>query len=510
MATKARVTPENAYWVGDDIYAKVDGKPYLVYSGAEVSMTRRSPETKGHLKVQLGNPREDAVWDMEEDSMANVARFKNDCGDLGGKYVHTIEGGVHPPVRQYPLNPGAVEEMDKIVRELSALGIIREEPSPITNSPIQAVKKPESAGGGWRPVINFKALNRRTVANRASLINPQGALKTLQGQEGYKDSPNVFQSAVMDVLKDLGVTIYIDDVFIADDTEEEHLEKLQKVIERLTKAGLKLNLKKCQFGQFTVTYLGFQVATDLGLSEGYKKKLEQITPPKSENDLQKILGLCNYVRDHVPHYQKYAKPLYACLKKKKEDPEGQPQAQWIWTAKDQENLEKLKKAIQEAGRLEPRSLTARLVAEISCEDDDAMVRVNNEGGGMVTLWSYTLSSSGKEVPPRRKRVSGFSQVLGSLEGACPRARNQSHHPEPGPTLPTTKKQQTTEVTQEEPYKWVLYTDGSKKGLDNTAYWGYILKQNEKEKHRQKGRVPGSAQAGEVTCNSRRPSRVGKA
>ncbi|KAI3376905.1 hypothetical protein L3Q82_000155 [Scortum barcoo] len=261
--------------------------------------------------------------------------------------------------------------MDKIVRELSALGIIREEPSPITNSPIQAVKKPESAGGGWRPVINFKALNRRTIANRASLINPQGALKTLQVKkykscidlangffslrlakqsqgktafthkgkayvwqrlpQGYKNSPNVFQSAVMDVLKDLGATIYIDDVFIVDDTEEEHLEKLQKVIKRLTEAGLKLNLKKCQFGQFEVTYLGFQVAADLGLSEGYKEKLEQITPPKSENDLQKILGLCNYVRDHVPHYQKYAKPLYACLKKKKEDPEGQPQAQWTWT-----------------------------------------------------------------------------------------------------------------------------------------------------------------------------------
>ncbi|KAI3375384.1 hypothetical protein L3Q82_021867 [Scortum barcoo] len=507
-----------------------------VDSGAEVSMTRRSLETKGHLKVQLVNGTLEEmpfgiwkriVWlkgpydlittrDLKELQLpkrlrrslrrrldklqarvvrlepaqskatptnwlkqiiaqANVARFKNDCGDLGGKYVHTIEGGVHPPVRQYPLNPGAVEEMDKIVRELSALGIIREEPSPITNSPIQAVKKPESAGGGWRPVINFKALNRRTIANRASLINPQGALKTLQVKkykscidlangffslrlakqsqgktafthkgkayvwqrlpQGYKNSPNVFQSAVMDVLKDLGATIYIDDVFIADDTEEEHLEKLQKVIKRLTEAGLKLNLKKCQFGQFEVTYLGFQVAADLGLSEGYKEKLEQITPPKSENDLQKILGLCNYVRDHVPHYQKYAKPLYACLKKKKEDPEGQPQAQWTWTATDQENLEKLKKAIQEAGRLEPRSLTARLVAEISCEDDDAMVRVNNEGGGMVTLWSYTLSSVEKKYPQEEKELAVLARYWGALKGACPRARNQSHHPEPGTSIP---------------------------------------------------------------------------
>ncbi|KAI3359936.1 hypothetical protein L3Q82_014290, partial [Scortum barcoo] len=160
------------------------------------------------------------------DELANVARFKNDCGDLGGKYVHTIEGGVHPPVRQYPLNPGAVDEMDKIVRELSALGIIREEPSPITNSPIQAVKKPESS--------------RRRLAKQSqgkTAFTHKGKAYVWQRlPQGYKNSHNVFQSAVMDVLKDLGATIYIDDVFIADDTEEEHLEKLQKVVKRLTEA----------------------------------------------------------------------------------------------------------------------------------------------------------------------------------------------------------------------------------------------------------------------------------
>lgn len=54
-------------------------------------------------------------------------------------------------------------------------------------------------------------------------------------------------SVMMDVLNGLEAIIYIDDVFITDDTEKKHLEKLQKVIKRLTVAGLKLNLKKCQF-----------------------------------------------------------------------------------------------------------------------------------------------------------------------------------------------------------------------------------------------------------------------
>ncbi|KAE8284733.1 hypothetical protein D5F01_LYC16167 [Larimichthys crocea] len=344
--------------------------------------------------------------------------------------------------------------MDKIVTELSALEIVREEPNPITNSPIQAVKKPEAAGGGWRPVINFKALNRRTVANWASLINPQGALKTLQVKrfkscidlangffslrlakqsqrkmafthkgkayvwqrlpQGYKNSPNVFQAAVMDVLKDLGVIIYIDDVFLADDTEEEHLQRLQQVVERLTDAGLKLNLKKCQFGQFRVNYLGFQVAADLGLSDGYREKLNQVRPPASENDLQKILGLCNYVRDHVPNYQKYAKPLYACLKKKGEESGEETPKKWSWTATDQQNLGRLKAVIQDAIRLEPRSLTTRLVAEVSCEDDDAVVKVKNEGGGMVTLWSYTLSVE-KKFPQEEKELAVLARYWGTMK-----------------------------------------------------------------------------------------------
>ena len=94
--------------------------------------------------------------------------------------------------------------------------------------------------------------------------------------QGYKNSPNVFQSAVLRILQGLDVKVYIDDIYLADTTEEEHLARLERITERLTEAGLKLKLKKCQFGQYQMNYLGFQVASDLGLSEGYREKLAQI------------------------------------------------------------------------------------------------------------------------------------------------------------------------------------------------------------------------------------------
>nr|XP_049598168.1 uncharacterized protein LOC125982043 [Syngnathus scovelli] len=502
---------------------------------------------------------------------AAVAYFKNDCGDLGSKYIHTIEGGVHPPVRQYPLNPEAVAEMETIVKELLQLGIIREESNPVTNSPIQAVKKPEASGGGWRPVINFKALNRRTVANRASLINPQASLKTLrvkkykscidlangffslrlaktsQGKtafthkgksyvwqrlpQGYKNSPNVFQSAVLQVLSGLDVTVYIDDVFVSNDEEEEHLDLLQKVVERVSAAGLKLNLKKCQLARFQVDYLGFQVTENLGISEGFRQKIEQISPPRSETELQRILGLCNYVRDHIPHYQKHARPLYGRLKK---TPEGQKPTKWQWSDKDNENLNNLKQAVREAVRLEPRSLTGRLVAKVQCEENDAMVSVSNEGAGLVALWTYTLSSVEKKFPQEEKELAVLARYWSNLkdlaqgQGIKVQTGSNVHRflrkttiestkatnirwgrwedilldpdLEIGPNTTSTKKPiPKKSMDEEKPYEWTLYTDGSKKEGEQNAHWGFILKQNGVERCRRKGKTPGSAQAGEATA-----------
>lgn len=74
--------------------------------------------------------------------------------------------------------------------------------------------------------------------------------------QGYRNLQNIFQSAVMDILGYLGITVYIDVVFIGNNNEEEHLEQLQKVVERIMEACLKFDLKKCQLGWFHVDYLG--------------------------------------------------------------------------------------------------------------------------------------------------------------------------------------------------------------------------------------------------------------
>lgn len=86
-----------------------------------------------------------------------------------------------------------------------------------------------------------------------------------------------------------------------------------------------------------------------------------------------------------------------------------------WTEKNQQDLEMLKDMIQEAVRLEPRSLTTKLVAKILCENEDTMIKVSNDQGGLVTLWSTTLTPVEKKYPQEEKELAVLTKYCGTLK-----------------------------------------------------------------------------------------------
>ena len=48
------------------------------------------------------------------------------------------------------------------------------------------------------------------------------------------------------LLKSLpGVTVFLDDILVAGQTGEEHVQNLRIILKRLSDSGLKLRLKKC-------------------------------------------------------------------------------------------------------------------------------------------------------------------------------------------------------------------------------------------------------------------------
>ena len=60
---------------------------------------------------------------------------------------------------------------------------------------------------------------------------------------GISSAPGIFQRFIESVLQGIpNVTVYIDDILVTGLTEEEHLENLSEVLNRLEKAGLKVNI----------------------------------------------------------------------------------------------------------------------------------------------------------------------------------------------------------------------------------------------------------------------------
>ena len=107
-----------------------------------------------------------------------------------------------------------------------------------------------------------------------------------------------------------------DDFVVWGKTLQEHDERLRKVFLKIRESGLKLNKTKCQIRKQSIVFLGHIIS-----SEGIKidpSKTEAITKmplPRSVNDLQRFLGMINYLGKFIPNLAEHATPLRNLLKK---------------------------------------------------------------------------------------------------------------------------------------------------------------------------------------------------
>jgi Reverse transcriptase (RNA-dependent DNA polymerase) len=76
---------------------------------------------------------------------------------------------------------------------------------------------------------------------------------------GLCNSPDIFQEKMAELMDGLDdVRAYIDDcLIISKGTYEDHLADVDKVLQRLKDAGLKVNANKSAFAQAQLEYLGY-------------------------------------------------------------------------------------------------------------------------------------------------------------------------------------------------------------------------------------------------------------
>src|SRR5687767_2470726 len=97
---------------------------------------------------------------------------------------------------------------------------------------------------------------------------------------------------------------------------EEHLEHVDKVLNKLRESNMIAKLKKCQFGLRNINFLGHIVGKD-GLRPDEKKveKIKGIKRPETVTEVRSFLGLCSYYRRFIKDFSKIAKPLHNLTKK---------------------------------------------------------------------------------------------------------------------------------------------------------------------------------------------------
>ena len=158
---------------------------------------------------------------------------------------------------------------------------------------------------------------------------------------GISSAPAVFQRTLEELFRgQQGVAIYLNDILVTGRDADEHNERLQKVLETLSKAGLCLKKSKCLIGSSEVEYLGHKIS-----AEGIKTlsdKVEGIAKapvPEDKKQLQSFVGMVTYYDKFLPNLSTVLEPLHKLLRK---------DVKFKWGKSQQSSFEKCKEMLQEA------------------------------------------------------------------------------------------------------------------------------------------------------------------
>eukprot|EP00957_Ditylum_brightwellii_P061956 4701964-Ditylum_brightwellii.AAC.1 len=128
---------------------------------------------------------------------------------------------------------------------------------------------------------------------------------------GIKIAPNEAQAIIEEILCGLDVEAYINNVGIFTKVSfKEHLEFVDKVLQRLQDNNMKVNPLKCKWGVQETNFLGHWITPE-GVWP-WKKKVEMVmrmSPPSNMTELHSFIGAVTYYKNIWPHRSHILAPL---------------------------------------------------------------------------------------------------------------------------------------------------------------------------------------------------------
>jgi hypothetical protein len=134
---------------------------------------------------------------------------------------------------------------------------------------------------------------------------------------GLKTAPAFFQQQMQIVLAPYLYhicEIYIDDVIIYGQTEEEFANNLRLILQRLKDHNIAVNPSKCVLGVQEIQYTGHVLnAHGLSFSKDKVEKVTGFSKPVTQKDLKSFVGFATYFHEHIKNFSIIMAPLHALL-----------------------------------------------------------------------------------------------------------------------------------------------------------------------------------------------------
>ena len=112
------------------------------------------------------------------------------------------------------------------------------------------------------------------------------------------------------------IEVYVDDMIARSQTEEEHLEHLERLFARLKEYKLSLNPSKCIFGVRSGKLMGFIVSNKgIEVDPAKVKAIQEMPAPHTEKEVRGFLGRINYIARFISHLTSTCEPIFKLLKK---------------------------------------------------------------------------------------------------------------------------------------------------------------------------------------------------
>jgi predicted aspartyl protease len=335
------------------------------------------PEFMNKLDIDTKGLKESELQALKQVLIKRQAAFSKHKRDLGFTDLVecTIDTGDAAPVSQPPrrLTPPQREFVEKQLKEWEEDGIIEPDTGSPWCSPVVLVPK----GNGYRICTDMRRLNNVTRKDTFPLPRIDDTLDHLQGssyfslldlnaaymqvgiakEDRYKTAFAVGDKKYVYRRLNFGLTVapalfsrlmnivlsgikwhyclnYLDDIIIYSSTVMEGIHRLDAVLQRLIKAGLKCQVEKVKLLHRRVKILGFIVEAGRLAKDPEKiNAFKQLLPPRNLKEMRSLLGAFSYYRVFCRNFAAIAAPLHALTEKNKK---------FVWGEAQQQAFEKLK------------------------------------------------------------------------------------------------------------------------------------------------------------------------